>query len=212
MPATIQLIVGLGNPGSQYEGTRHNAGEDFVRELARVAGGSLKLDSKYHGEVGEVFFAGHKLRLLIPVTFMNLSGKAVAALANFYKIDPRQILIAHDELDMPPGTARFKFDGGHGGHNGLRDIVPALGNRKDFHRLRVGIGHPGSAKQVSNFVLSKAAPKDREAIAASIDEAIRALPLLLDGDAGKAMTQLHSFDGAEPFSQPPPAKTAAKKE
>ncbi|WP_439105751.1 aminoacyl-tRNA hydrolase [Congregibacter sp.] len=206
MPATIQLIVGLGNPGSQYEGTRHNAGEDFVRELARVAGGTLKTESKYHGEVGEVFFAGHKIRLLIPNTFMNRSGKAVAALANFYKIDPAQILIAHDELDIAPGTARFKFDGGHGGHNGLRDIVPSLGNRKDFHRLRIGIGHPGSAKQVSNYVLSKANQADREAIAASIDEAIRALPLLLSGDAGKAMTQLHSFDGGDSSIESPQIK------
>ncbi|WOJ98309.1 aminoacyl-tRNA hydrolase [Congregibacter brevis] len=210
MPSTLQLIVGLGNPGSQYEGTRHNAGEDFVRELARQAGGSLKLETKYHGEVGEVFFAGHKLRLLIPHTFMNRSGKAVAALANFYKIDPERILIAHDELDISPGSARFKFDGGHGGHNGLRDIVPALANRKDFHRLRVGIGHPGSAKQVSNYVLSKPSPVDREAIAASIDEAIRALPLLLAGDSGKAMTQLHSFDGADSSLRAPLPNTTPK--
>lgn len=196
MTASIQLIVGLGNPGSEYAGTRHNAGEDFVRELARVSGVSLKKDSKYFGEVAEVFFAGHKLRLLVPHTFMNRSGKAVAALAGFYKIEAPQMIIAHDELDIPPGSARFKFDGGHGGHNGLRDIIPALGNRKDFHRLRVGIGHPGSAKQVSNYVLSKASQGDREAIAASIDEALRALPLLLDGEAGKAMTRLHSFDAA----------------
>lgn len=198
MATSIQLIVGLGNPGAQYEGTRHNAGADFVRELARIAGATLKSEAKYSGEYGEALFAGHKLRLLIPSTFMNLSGKSVAALAGFYKIEPEQMLIAHDELDLPPGTARFKFDGGHGGHNGLRDIVPALGNRKDFHRLRIGIGHPGSAKQVSNYVLSKASPDDREAIAASIDEAIRALPLLLDGDATKAMTRLHSFNGATP--------------
>ncbi|EAQ98963.1 aminoacyl-tRNA hydrolase [Congregibacter litoralis] len=206
MPVTIQLIVGLGNPGSQYEGTRHNAGEDFARELVRQAGGTFKLETKYHGELAEVFFAGHKLRVLVPHTFMNRSGKSVAALANFYKIEPAQILIAHDELDIAPGTARFKFDGGHGGHNGLRDIVPALGNRKDFHRLRVGIGHPGSAKQVSNYVLSKASPADREAIAASIDEALRALPLLLAGDAGKAMTQLHSFNGADSTMSTPPLK------
>ncbi len=143
-------------------------------------------------------FAGHKLRLLIPTTFMNRSGKAVAALANFYKVDAQNMLIAHDELDISPGSARFKFDGGHGGHNGLRDIIPALGNRRDFHRLRIGIGHPGSAKQVSGYVLSKGSPEDRAAIAASIDEAIRALPLLLEGDATKAMTRLHSFNGATP--------------
>ena len=198
MATSIQLIVGLGNPGAQYEGSRHNAGADFVRELARIAGAALKSEAKYSGEYGEALFAGHKLRLLIPTTFMNLSGKSVAALAGFYKIEPEQMLIAHDELDLPPGTARFKFDGGHGGHNGLRDIVPALGNRKDFHRLRIGIGHPGSARQVSNYVLSKASPEDREAIAASIDEALRALPLLLEGDATRAMTRLHSFNGATP--------------
>jgi len=129
---------------------------------------------------------------------MNRSGKAVAALAGFYKLEPEQLLIAHDELDLPPGVARFKFDGGHGGHNGLRDIVPALGNRRDFHRLRIGIGHPGSAREVSNYVLSRAPAPEREATAASIDEALRALPLLLDGDAGKAMTRLHSFDGSSP--------------
>ncbi len=201
MSAPIQLIVGLGNPGARYEGTRHNAGEDFVRELARVAGGSFKTESKYFGEVAEVFLGRHKLRLLIPTTFMNRSGKSVAALANFYKIEPPAMLIAHDELDIPAGSARFKFDGGHGGHNGLRDIVPALGNRKDFHRLRIGIGHPGSAKQVSNYVLSRASPADREAIAAAIDEAVRALPLLLDGDSTKAMTRLHSFNGATPPSE-----------
>lgn len=201
---TIALIAGLGNPGGQYEGTRHNVGEDFVRELARISGGSFRAEGKYFGETCEVLFAGHKLRLLIPTTFMNRSGKAVAALANFYKIDPRQILVAHDELDIDPGQARFKFDGGHGGHNGLRDIVPALGNRKDFHRLRIGIGHPGSAKQVSNWVLSKASPADREATVAAMDEALRALPLLLDGDATKAMTRLHSFNGATPPEPPAP--------
>jgi PTH1 family peptidyl-tRNA hydrolase len=197
----IQLIVGLGNPGAQYAGTRHNAGADFVAELARQAGAILKKDSKYHGEVAECLFSGHKLRLLVPDTFMNRSGKAVAALANFYKMTPEQMLIAHDELDIPPGSARFKFGGGHGGHNGLRDIIPALGNSRDFHRLRIGIGHPGSASQVSNYVLSKASPEDREAIAASIDEALRALPLLLDGDSTRAMTRLHSFNGA-PVSTP----------
>ena len=168
MAAQIELIVGLGNPGAQYAGTRHNAGEDFVRELARQAGASLKAESRFHGETTEVLFAGHRLRLLVPTTFMNRSGQSVAGLARFYRIEPPQMLIAHDELDIPPGSARFKFDGGHGGHNGLRDIIP----------------------------LSRAPAADREAIAASIDEAIRALPLLLDGDTTKAMTRLHSFNGA----------------
>ncbi|MFK7829120.1 MAG: aminoacyl-tRNA hydrolase [Congregibacter sp.] len=200
MNTSIQLLVGLGNPGAQYAGTRHNAGEDFVRELARQSNAVLKPESKYFGDVGKTLVSGHKLRILIPATFMNRSGKSVAALANFFKIEPASILIAHDELDIPPGAARFKFDGGHGGHNGLRDIVPALGNRRDFHRLRIGIGHPGSARQVSDYVLSKPSAEDRHAIDSSIDEAIRALPLLLAGDGTKAMTQLHSFNGKVPPS------------
>ena len=140
--------------------------------------------------------AGHELRLLIPTTFMNRSGKAVAAMATFFKINPDEILVAHDELDIAPGTARFKRGGGHGGHNGLRDIIPALGNNNDFYRLRIGIGHPGHASRVSGYVLSKPSAEDRERIDASIREAISALPLLLDGDATKAMTRLHSFSAA----------------
>lgn len=138
----------------------------------------------------------HDVRLLIPTTFMNRSGQSVAALASFYKLTPEEILIAHDELDIPPGTARFKQGGGHGGHNGLRDIVPALANSKNFHRLRLGIGHPGHSSKVTGYVLGKPSQVDRTRIDASIDEAISALPLLLDGDATKAMTQLHSFSAA----------------
>lgn len=191
--AGIRLIVGLGNPGSEYEGTRHNAGAFFVRELARRAGADLKLETKFFGETGRGTFDGHDLRFLIPTTYMNRSGKAVAAMANFFKVTSDEILIAHDELDIPPGNARFKQGGGHGGHNGLRDIVPALGGKADFHRLRVGIGHPGHASKVSGFVLSKPSAADAIAIDASIDAAIDALPLLLKGDSVKAMTQLHSF-------------------
>lgn len=198
--AKIRLIVGLGNPGSEYEGTRHNAGAFFVHELARQAGQSLSTESKFFGQTARVTFANSDLRLLIPTTFMNRSGKAVAALANFYRIDPDEMLIAHDELDIPPGQARFKQGGGHGGHNGLRDIVPALGGSKDFHRLRIGIGHPGHASKVSGYVLAKPSKQDREAIDAVIDEALRALPLLLSGDAVKAMTQLHSVNTLTPSS------------
>lgn len=193
---TIKLIVGLGNPGSEYRGTRHNAGADFIEELTRQCSTSLQPESKFFGLAGRVTFSGHDLRLLIPTTFMNRSGQAVSAIASFYKIDPEEILIAHDELDIPPGTARFKCGGGHGGHNGLRDIVPALGNNKNFHRLRLGIGHPGHASRVSGYVLSTPSQVDRTRIDACIDEAIAALPLLLDGDATKAMTQLHSFSAA----------------
>jgi PTH1 family peptidyl-tRNA hydrolase len=193
MADPIRVIVGLGNPGTQYAGTRHNAGEDFVRELARRCGVSLRSDGKFFGDTGEVLVGPHKLLLLVPTTFMNRSGKSVAALAGFYKLEPPQLLVAHDELDIAPGTARFKFDGGHGGHNGLRDIVPALGNRRDFYRLRIGIGHPGSAKQVSGYVLSRAPQAEREATADAIEEALSSLPLLLDGDMTRAMTRLHSF-------------------
>lgn len=192
----IKLIVGLGNPGSEYRGTRHNAGADFTEELARLNGGALRAESRFFGLAGQVNLAGHDLRLLIPTTFMNRSGKAVAAMATFFKINPDQILVAHDELDIAPGTARFKRGGGHGGHNGLRDIIPALGNNNDFYRLRIGIGHPGHASRVSGYVLSKPSAEDRERIDASIREAISALPLLLDGDATKAMTRLHSFNAA----------------
>jgi PTH1 family peptidyl-tRNA hydrolase len=192
----IKLIVGLGNPGSDYRGTRHNAGADFVDALARQCGSTLQPESKFFGLAGRVTLAGHDLRLLIPTTFMNRSGKAVAAMASFYKIAPDEILIAHDELDIPAGTARFKQGGGHGGHNGLRDIVPALGNNKNFHRLRIGIDHPGHASRVSGYVLSQPSQVDRSRIDASIDEAIAALPLLLEGDTTKAMTRLHSFNAA----------------
>ena len=192
----IKLIAGLGNPGSEYRGTRHNAGADFVEELARQCHTSLQAESKFFGLAGRINLAGHDLRLLIPTTFMNRSGKAVAAMASFYKIAPEEILIAHDELDIPAGTARFKQGGGHGGHNGLRDIVPALGNNKNFHRLRIGIDHPGHASRVSGYVLSQPSQVDRTRIDACIDEAIAALPLLLDGDSTKAMTRLHSFSAA----------------
>ena len=192
----IKLIAGLGNPGSEYRGTRHNAGADFVEELARHCGASLQGESKFFGLAGRVTLSGHDVRLLIPTTFMNRSGKAVAAICGFYKIAPGEILVAHDELDIPAGTARFKLGGGHGGHNGLRDIIPALANNKNFHRLRIGIGHPGDASRVTGYVLGAPSVQDRSHIDASIDEAIAALPLLLDGDATQAMTRLHSYNAA----------------
>jgi len=192
----IKLIVGLGNPGNEYRGTRHNAGADFVEQLARQCGCTLQAESKFFGMTGRLTLSGHDLRLLIPTTFMNRSGKAVAAMAQFFKIASYEILIAHDELDIPAGSARFKRGGGHGGHNGLRDIVPSLGNNKDFYRLRIGIGHPGHASKVTGYVLGAPSQVDRTRIDASIDEAIAALPLLLGGDSTKAMTQLHSFTAA----------------
>ena len=194
----IRLIVGLGNPGQAYDGTRHNAGAFFIAELARRAGATLSTEAKFFGQMARITLADRDLRLLVPSTFMNESGKSVAAAANFFRIPPDEILIAHDELDIPAGQARFKQGGGHGGHNGLRDVIPALGGKQDFHRLRIGIGHPGHASKVSGYVLAKPSAGDRQAIDQIIDEAVDALPLLLNGDAVKAMTRLHSVDTTQP--------------
>jgi PTH1 family peptidyl-tRNA hydrolase len=183
----------MGNPGAQYEGTRHNAGAEFVLELARANDCTLSPESKFFGLTGRVSIQGHEIKLLIPTTFMNKSGQAIAAIANFYKIPVESILVAHDELDLPPGVARLKQGGGHGGHNGLRDAISALANQKNFYRLRIGIGHPGSSAQVVGFVLKKAPQKEMEATEASIDEAIRILPEILAGNWPIAMNKLHSF-------------------
>lgn len=194
MKPSIRLIVGLGNPGEKYIGTRHNAGADFVSAVAKLNAIELKADKKVAGRIGRGIVNGQDTRLLIPDTFMNHSGKAVGLAAKYFQISPEHILIAHDELDMPPGASRFKFDGGHGGHNGLRDIIPALGGSRAFWRLRVGIGHPGNANKVSAWVLNKASKIEQALIDQSQDEAIRALELLMSGDDVKAMTQLHSND------------------
>ncbi|MDT8383826.1 MAG: aminoacyl-tRNA hydrolase [Gammaproteobacteria bacterium] len=191
MSSCVQLIVGLGNPGPKYEQTRHNVGFVFVDQLARSKGAPFKLESKFHGEVCKVSLAGTDVWLLKPTTFMNLSGKSVAALAGFYKIAPESILVVHDELDIPPGQLRLKRGGGHGGHNGLRDMIAQLGN-KEFLRLRVGIGHPGHSREVSDYVLGKASPDERIEIEAAVDEALRTLPLILEGEMQAAMNHLHS--------------------
>ncbi|ATB64720.1 aminoacyl-tRNA hydrolase [Pseudomonas mosselii] len=188
----IQLIVGLGNPGPEYEQTRHNAGALFVERLASVQRVSLSADKKYFGLTAKFSHQGNDVRLLIPTTYMNRSGQSVAALANFFRIKPEAILVAHDELDLPPGVAKLKRGGGHGGHNGLRDIIAQLGNQNDFHRLRLGIGHPGDAKLVSNFVLGRAPRAEQEKLDASIDFALGVMPDVLAGDFAKAMRELHS--------------------
>ncbi|WP_101759753.1 aminoacyl-tRNA hydrolase [Oceanicoccus sp. KOV_DT_Chl] len=191
--SSIKLIVGLGNPGREYEDTRHNAGAIFVEELARQQGGNLTPESKFFGLTGRINLDGHDIRLVIPTTFMNRSGQAVAALCNFYKVAVEEILVAHDELDIEAGTARFKQGGGHGGHNGLRDIISHSANNKNFHRLRIGIGHPGSADKVSGYVLSKAPQADHQKMLDAIDESIRVLPDAINGDWAKAMNYLHTF-------------------
>jgi PTH1 family peptidyl-tRNA hydrolase len=192
LSSCVQLIVGLGNPGPKYEQTRHNVGFVFVDELARSKGASWKLENKFHGEVCKLSLAGNEVWLLKPNTYMNLSGKAVAALARFYKIAPESILVVHDELDIPPGQLRLKQGGGHGGHNGLRDIVAQMGSR-EFLRLRVGIGHPGDSRDVTNYVLGKASPEDQKHIDNAIEEAMRTLPQVMEGDMQPAMNRLHSI-------------------
>jgi len=188
----VDLIVGLGNPGPKYQRTRHNAGADFVRELAGSVNATLKAETKFFGETARITLNGRDIRLLIPSTYMNCSGQSVAAMAKFYQIAPQNILVAHDELDHSPGTVRFKIAGGHGGHNGLRDIIKSLGNNKEFARLRIGIGHPGHASQVADYVLKKASGDDQQLITNSIDNALVYLPLVTDGQWEMAMNKLHS--------------------
>ena len=195
MSSSITLIAGLGNPGSEYESTRHNAGFWFIDELARIHGIRLVADKKYFGHVGKGRINGQECWLLKPATFMNLSGQAVSALANFYKIPPESILVAHDELDLPAGVARFKTGGGHGGQNGLRDIIAKMGNEKGFHRLRIGIGHPGDKSQVTGHVLGRPSKAEQQSISAAIDEACRVIPDAINGDLPKAMNRLHTFKG-----------------
>ncbi|MEJ2509233.1 MAG: aminoacyl-tRNA hydrolase [Gammaproteobacteria bacterium] len=189
MGANIELIVGLGNPGPKYERTRHNAGFWFVDAIAD--GASFRAESKFHGQLAKARLDGHEVWLLKPDTYMNRSGQAVAALARFYKIPAENILVAHDELDLDPGVVRLKQGGGHGGHNGLRDMVDHLGGN-GFLRLRIGIGHPGTAREVVDYVLTRPSVADREAIEGAIDAARAALPLVLAGDLPRAMNQLHS--------------------
>ncbi|MDB4260127.1 aminoacyl-tRNA hydrolase [Porticoccaceae bacterium] len=192
METPVELIVGLGNPGPNFDRTRHNAGADLVLELAKSYQVTMKHESKFFGDTAKISIDGRDVRLLIPTTFMNRSGQSVAALARFYQVPVEAILVVHDELDISPGAARFKKGGGHGGHNGLRDIVQSLGNNKSFARLRIGIGHPGDARQVADYVLKKASPTDQQLISNSIDDALRTLPLAVSGQWERAMTALHT--------------------
>ncbi len=192
MAQDIVMVVGLGNPGSDYENTRHNAGALFVEALARSAGQTLRPEKKYHGLYARIQWQGLDLHLLNPTTFMNRSGLAIKALADFFKIQPHQILIAHDELDLPPGTAKLKKGGGHGGHNGLRDTIAHLGTN-DFQRLRIGIGHPGDSRRVTGYVLGRLGKQETEELNAVIDEIMRVLPDAASGKLPAAMNRLHSF-------------------
>ena len=192
MSEKIQLIVGLGNPGREYENSRHNAGAIFVAQLANAYRANWQEEKKFFGITAQITIDNQPLRLLLPSTYMNRSGQSVGAITNFYKIAPENILVAHDELDLQPGTARLKLGGGHGGHNGLRDIISALGNQNTFARLRIGIGHPGNAKMVADYVLKKAPAAEYDLMEDSITRALHAIPDVATGNLDKAMLNLHS--------------------
>ena len=189
--AGLRLIVGLGNPGPEHARTRHNAGFWFIDALAAKLGARFGLESKLHGETTKVQLAGQNVWLLKPATFMNHSGRSVAAALRYWKIEPEQCLLAHDELDLPPGSARLKFDGGHGGQNGLRDTMQQLGHGQ-FHRLRLGIGHPGHKDKVTPWVLGRPGKDDEASMLRAVDDAINVLPLAVEGDFNEAMKRLHT--------------------
>ncbi|MGK0375707.1 MAG: PTH1 family peptidyl-tRNA hydrolase [Arenicella sp.] len=187
----VKLIVGLGNPGEQYATTRHNAGFLFLYELCHQLGVSLKADKHCFGRSAKVIIAGQEVRLLAPDTFMNLTGKAVNAAIQYYKIEMSEVLVAHDELDLDAGIARLKLSGGHGGNNGLRDIIQKCAS-KDFARLRIGIGHPGVGRDVSAYVLKQANKSEQQDIDNAVAEALRVIDLIVQGDFPRAMNELHT--------------------
>jgi PTH1 family peptidyl-tRNA hydrolase len=176
----IKLIVGLGNPGPKYDSTRHNAGVIFLHHLAKCYGGELRGEAKFFGEFGSINVAGEEIKLLFPTTFMNGSGKSVAAVCNFYKIEPQNMLVAYDEIDFEVGVTRLKYDGGHGGHNGMRDIINALGGARNFYRLRIGVGHPGHKSMEAELIMR------------DIEDSIRVMPKAVVGEWEEAMRLLHT--------------------
>jgi PTH1 family peptidyl-tRNA hydrolase len=201
---TIRLLVGLGNPGAEYEATRHNAGFWWIDAVAAQLRVSLQPERAHHGLVARLNRPGHEpLWLVKPMTFMNLSGKSVASLARFFKIAPREMLVVHDELDLQPGQAKIKLGGSAAGHNGLKDIHAQLGSL-DFWRLRLGIGHPGVKAEVVNYVLKKPSPEHRKAIDEAIDRSLESLDLMLAGEMERAMMKVHADKPPRP-KQPRPA-------
>ncbi len=204
----IKLFVGLGNPGPEYEATRHNAGFWWIDAVARELKANLVMDKSYHGLVARTTVKGQTVWLLEPQTFMNVSGKSVAALARFFKIQPNEILVAHDELDIVPGQVKLKLGGSHAGHNGLRDIHAQLGT-DDYWRLRIGVGHPGVKSEVVSWVLKKPSPEHRTAIEDCIARSLKALPELLAGDMTKATMLIHTAKPPRPKPPRPPATPEA---
>lgn len=198
MPA-IRLIAGLGNPGPQYQHTRHNVGAELVAALARRYGIPLAEEAKFKGLLGRGAVAGYDVRLLLPLTYMNLSGEAVGAVARFYKIEPEEILVVYDEVAFEPGVLRLKLGGGDNGHNGIRSVIAGLGNRRDFVRLRIGVGHPGDRSRVTAYLTSVRMPEpERRLMEAAFDIPEAVLGELLGGNLQKAMTALHSRNPEAP--------------
>ena len=194
---TIKLIVGLGNPGTEYARSRHNLGCDLLNMVAERHRISLREESKFFGLAGRGSIGGHEVRMLFPTTFMNLSGKSVSALAGFYKIAPEEILVLHDELDLLPGTARLKIGGGTGGHNGLKSIVSCLGNSQNFCRLRIGIGKTAGHGEVINFVLGAPAPAEKKLIDAALNEALECIEIIFNQNLARATNRLNSFKASK---------------
>jgi len=190
----IQLVVGLGNPGGEYADTRHNAGFRFLDALLDGSGAHPKMEGRFHASVARLARAGRELWLLAPQNFMNHSGDAVGAFARYYRIEPGAILVAHDDLDLPPGTVRLKRGGGDGGHNGLADVTEKLGT-SDYARLRIGIGHPGSSGQVVSYVLRKAPAPEQELIDLAIRRALEHFDEIVQGQFQKVMNELHTHKG-----------------
>ena len=189
--ANLRLLVGLGNPGSEHLRTRHNAGFWFIDALAQAHGARFGMESKLHGETAKIVIDGQTLWLLKPTTYMNKSGIAIQSALRYWKIEPEEMLVAHDDLDLPAGAARLKFDGGHGGQNGLRDIMAHLGHGK-FHRLRLGIGHPGDKNRVTSWVLGRPGVDDEKAIIDAVGRSLEVLPIAVRGDFNEAMKKLHT--------------------
>ncbi|MHB8447500.1 MAG: aminoacyl-tRNA hydrolase [Rudaea sp.] len=197
----LRLIVGLGNPGAEHLRTRHNAGFWFIDALVQREGARLGAEAKLHGDTAKIVLGGQPLLLLKPSTYMNKSGIAVASALRYWKIEPEEMLVAHDDLDLLPGTARLKFDGGHGGQNGLRDIFAHLGHGR-FHRLRLGIGHPGHKDSVTPWVLGRPGNADEDAILGAVVAALEVLPLAVAGDFNEATKRLHT-PASQGVGQPP---------
>ena len=195
MAKPIRIIAGLGNPEDKYERTLHNAGFWFVDALARKYGGHFRLDKKFDAECCRIRVQGEDVWLVKPQSYMNNSGSPIRGLLDYYRLQPNELLVAHDEIDLPPGTVRIKEGGGHGGHNGLRDIIRHCG--ADFLRLRLGVGHPGEKHKVTNYVLKRGAADVEAAVDRNIDDAIAVMPELVDGDINAAMKKLHTRDNSQ---------------